>query len=111
MVVVTGGVSSNIARTARTLPPTSLYLEIDDEFQKRVLHSQAGAMSNKTYAKGVVDAVVKGGKRTLWRGNKSSLVWFARNWVGSWVFDWVLPGMFGLRRLAGIWRARERKEL
>lgn len=111
MVVVTGGVSSNIARTARTLPPTSLYLEIEDAFQKRLVHSQAGAMSNKTYAKGVVDEVVKGGRRTLWTGNKSWLIWFARNWLGSWAFDLVFPGMFGLRRLAGIVRARERADL
>ncbi|KAF7923647.1 hypothetical protein EAE99_006906 [Botrytis elliptica] len=109
MVIVTGGVQSNIARTPRTLPPSSLYLEIEDEFQTRVKHSQSGnAMPNMEYAKGVVDAVVNGGQRTLWRGNKTWIVWFARNWIGSWFFDLVLPGMFGLRRLEGLIRRRER---
>lgn len=67
-------------------------------------------MPNKEYAKGVVDAVVKGGQRTLWRGNKTWIVWFARNWIGSWVFDLVLPGMFGLRRLEGLVKGRGRNE-
>ncbi|CAD6448091.1 31c29551-f504-4d08-a620-fa8132705403 [Sclerotinia trifoliorum] len=107
MVVVTGGVQSNIARTPRALPPSSLYLDIEDEFQTRVVHSQsAGSMPNAEYAKGVVDAVVKGGVRTLWRGNKTWIVWFARNWLGSWFFDLVLPGMFGLRRLEALVRGR-----
>ncbi|ESZ90957.1 hypothetical protein SBOR_8650 [Sclerotinia borealis F-4128] len=107
MVVITGGVQSNIARVQRILPPTSLYLEIEDEFRKRVVHSQEGAMSNQVYAEGVVDTVAEGGRRTLWRGRRSWVVWFVRKWVGSWVFDVVLPGMFGLRRLGGLVRGRE----
>ncbi|QSZ31081.1 hypothetical protein DSL72_000642 [Monilinia vaccinii-corymbosi] len=108
MVVVTGGVQSNIARTKRTLPPSSLYLDIEDDFQRRVVHSQDGAMANREFARGVVDAVVRGGRRTLWRGNKSWLVWFARSWVGGWIFDLLLPSMFGLGRLGGLVRERER---
>ncbi|RAL63316.1 hypothetical protein DID88_004392 [Monilinia fructigena] len=108
MVVVTGGVQSNIARVQRILPPSSLYLEIEDDFRKRVVHSQDGAMPNVEYARGVVDAVVGGGKRTLWRGNKSWIVWFAKNWVGGWVFDLIFPRMFGLTRLGELVRARER---
>lgn len=107
MVVVTGGVQSNIARTQRTLPPSSFYLEIEDEFRTRVVHSQAGAMRNEVYAQGVVDCVVRGGCRTLWRGNRSWIVWFVRGWLGGWVFDRVLPGMFGLRRLARMVKGRE----
>lgn len=105
---MTGGVQSNIARVQRILPPSSLYLEIEDEFRKRVVHSQDGAMPNVEYARGVVDAVVGGGRRTLWRGNKSWIVWFAKNWVGAWIFDLILPRMFGLKRLGELVRARER---
>lgn len=61
--------------------------------------------------RGVVDAVVKGGQRTLWRGNKSWIVWFTRNWIGSWFFDLVLPGMFGLARLAKIVKEREGRKM
>jgi len=113
MVVVTGGVSSNIARTDRTLPPNSLYLDINEDYQRRVKHSQAGAMSNEVYAKGVVDGALarNGPKRTIWRGNKSWLIWFVRNWVGSWMFDRILPGMFGLVRLGKLWREKGGKAL
>jgi 1-acylglycerone phosphate reductase len=54
MVVVTGGIQSRIARTKRALPEGSLYLEVNDEFQRRVSHSQENAMPNQVYARGVV---------------------------------------------------------
>ena len=47
MVVITGGVKSRIARTERVLPENSLYLEVGKEFERRVLHSQEGAMPNE----------------------------------------------------------------
>ncbi|PBP23986.1 short chain dehydrogenase [Diplocarpon rosae] len=108
LVIVTGGVKSRIARTERRLAEGSLYLEIEKEFLKRVIHSQDGAMDTDIYAKGVVDEALKGTatKKWLWRGNKSSLIWWVSQWLGGWIFDWVIPGMFGLRRLKGIVRAR-----
>ncbi|CZT46549.1 related to 1-acyldihydroxyacetone-phosphate reductase [Rhynchosporium secalis] len=111
LVVITGGVQSRIARTDRVLVSDSLYLEIKGDFERRVKHSQDGAMGNEEYARGVVREALKGKatmKKWYWRGNKSWLVWFVSTWVGSWAFDWILPGMFGLRKLKGIVRARER---
>ncbi|CZS91911.1 related to 1-acyldihydroxyacetone-phosphate reductase [Rhynchosporium agropyri] len=111
LVVITGGVQSRIARTDRVLVSDSLYLEIKGDFERRVKHSQDGAMGNEEYARGVVREALKGKatmKKWYWRGNKSWLVWFVSTWVGSWAFDWILPGMFGLRKLKGIVRARAR---
>jgi 1-acylglycerone phosphate reductase len=109
LVVVTGGVKSRIARTSRVLPEGSLYLEVNEHYQHRLTHSQEGAMDAHVYAKGVVDAALAGKTpRTLWRGNKAWLVWFVRQWLGSWAFDWVLPGMFGLDKLKALVRSRGR---
>lgn len=66
-------------------------------------------MATDVYARGVVSEALKPAwrmKKWLWRGNKSFLVWFVDTWLGRWAFDWVLPGMFGLRRLKGIVRGR-----
>ncbi|KAI9050523.1 hypothetical protein LZ554_005684 [Drepanopeziza brunnea f. sp. 'monogermtubi'] len=109
LVVVTGGVKSRIARTERALPAGSLYVEIDADFQRRVKHSQEGAMAADVYAQGVVKEALRSGwatKKLYWRGNKSGLIWLVRNWIGAWVFDLVLPRMFGLGRLAKLIRAR-----
>lgn len=79
MVVVTGGVQSNIARTHRVLPDDSLYLPILSDFERRQKHSQEGAMSHDEYARGVVNAALKPKPtKWLWRGNKAFLVWFVR---------------------------------
>ncbi len=113
LVVITGGVKSNIARTGRILAKDSLYLDINEDFQRRVSHSQDGAMGNETYAKGVVAEALKPAwrqKKWLWRGNKALLVWFASSFLGSWIFDWVVPGMFGLDRLKRLVRARKARK-
>jgi len=101
MVVITGGVQSRIARTERILPDGSLYLPINKDFQRRVTHSQEGAMPNTTYARGVVRVALKGKpNKWLWEGAKVAMVRFARDWVGGWVFDLILPRMFGLVKLS-----------
>jgi 1-acylglycerone phosphate reductase len=103
MVVVTGGVQSNIARTPRTLPEGSLYLPISSDYIRRLTHSQEGAMSHDAYAKGVVAAALKEKPpKWLWRGNKALLIWFVWNYLGSWVFDWFMPRAFGLTKLKAL---------
>lgn len=111
LVVVTGGVQSNIARTHRELPAGSLYVEVDKEYQRRQKHSQEGAMSNDLYAKGVVAAALK--KKVpehLWRGNMAWAVWFVstffpQGFLGRWYF----PRAFGLERLATLFRAQKKE--
>jgi len=110
MVVVTGGVQSNIARRKRVLPPGSLYTDIVTDFERRTNHSQEGAMDNKDYARGVVnEALKKSPKKWVWRGHKSFLIWLASRWVGSWIFDMIFPRMFGLDRLKAIVSGRDKK--
>jgi 1-acylglycerone phosphate reductase len=107
MVVVTGGVQSRIARTDRVLREGSLYLEIDDEFQRKVKHNQEGAMPAQVYAKDVADAALKKSpKKWLLWGNKAFLIWFVRNWLGTWVFDLLILGWFGLDRLKRLVREK-----
>lgn len=111
LVVVTGGVKSRIARTERLLPDDSLYLEIKGDFGRRVTHSQAGAMGTETYAKGVVIEALKPvwrQRKWLWRGNMTFPVWLASRVIGAWVFDLVLPRMFGLNRLKWLLKSKKK---
>jgi 1-acylglycerone phosphate reductase len=110
MVVVTGGVKSRIARTERTLPEGSLYVDIEGEFEGRVTHSQKGAMDTREYARGVVrEALAKRPGKWVWLGNRVGIIRFVAGWIGGWVFDLVLPRMFGLVKLARLVRGRKKK--
>ncbi|TVY40823.1 NADPH-dependent 1-acyldihydroxyacetone phosphate reductase [Lachnellula occidentalis] len=112
MVVVTGGVRSRIARTERKLPEGSLYVGVEGEFGRRVTHSQEGAMEAGVYAERVVREALRGEpKKWFWEGNKARLVRFVQGWIGGWVFDWVMPRMFGLVRLKGLVRGEREKKV
>lgn len=109
LVIVTGGVQSNISRTHRILPEGSLYLPVDKDYQRRQKHSQEGAMSNDVYAHGVVEAALKPKPvKWLWRGNQAWKVWFVNSFLPHGVFDYVLPRMFGLDRLARIVKTQKK---
>lgn len=111
--VVTGGVQSRIARTDRTLQPNSLYGPVEDQYLRRVKHSQDGAMPHDAYARSVVAQVLygsapwrwlwpwaQGRKSWIWEGNKSWLIWLlVGGWAWSGVFDRMMTGMFKLSRL------------
>lgn len=87
LTIVTGGVKSNIARTDRQLPADSIYLPISTEYQRRTKHSQEVGMPNEKYAKSVVASVLGAGKgrRNIWNGYGSWLVWFATRFLPAWV--------------------------
>ena len=111
--VVTGGVQSRIARTDRTLKPNSIYAPIEEEYLRRVKHSQDGAMPNAAYARSVVTQILygsapwrwlwpwaRGQKSWIWEGNKSWLVWLlVGGWTWSGFLDRVMTRMFKLYRL------------
>ncbi|RDW67108.1 uncharacterized protein DSM5745_08974 [Aspergillus mulundensis] len=111
--VVTGGVQSRIARTPRILAPNSIYAPIEDQYNRRVTHSQDGAMAHTTYAKSVVAQVLygsapwrwiwpwaKGRKSWIWEGNKSWMIWlFMGGWAWTGLAHAVMTRMFGLNRL------------
>ena len=111
MVVVTGGVQSKIARTIRTLRKDSLYLEVAPEYERRLTHSQEGAMPSEEYARGVVSSALKRRpQKWLWRGSKWGRIWFIWTFFGAWVFDKALPRMFGLDRLKRWVLSREKSK-
>lgn len=118
LVVVTGGVKSNIARTERVLPEGSLYRGIEGSYQRRLKHSQEVGMETEVFAKEVVERVLgvgKGlwgrlgrgrwwGKEEIWAGAKWRFVWWAEvldTWVPGGVYGPVMGWMFGLGALKG----------
>lgn len=111
--VVTGGVQSRIARAQRTLLPNSLYTGIEDQYVRRVSHSQNNAMPHDAYARSVVAQILYGsapwrwiwpwaqGRKTwIWEGHRSWVVWLlSAGWAWSGLFGWIMTRMFGLSRL------------
>jgi len=101
VTIVTGGIQSNIARVQRTLPDGSYYIPVNAEYQRRLTHSQEGAMPNEAYAKSVVSHVLKSNPpRWVWEGNKAWSVWFVQRFLpfGT-IMDFVLSRMFNLGKL------------
>lgn len=100
VTVVTGGVTSNISRTHRTLPEGSIYLPIASEYERRQTHSQANAIPNEQYARSVLGQVLDRPSRdTIWEGGRSWLVWFFYCFAPRSVIDFVLSRMFHLEKL------------
>ncbi|KAL4956200.1 hypothetical protein BDW69DRAFT_93589 [Aspergillus filifer] len=111
--VVTGGVQSRIARTKRTLAPNSIYAPIEDQYTRRITHSQDGAMSHNAYARSVVAQVLygsapwrwiwpwaRGRKSWIWEGNKSWVIWlFLGGWAWTGLAHAAMTRIFGLNRL------------
>ncbi|KAI9758887.1 MAG: hypothetical protein M4579_002771 [Chaenotheca gracillima] len=100
-VIYTGGVKSRIARTDRQLAADSLYLPVEDQYQRRVTHSQDGAMPTNAFAQSVVGAVLKKSpSRKFWQGNMAWVAWFIHCFMPSSLWDIVFRRMFQLDRLA-----------
>jgi hypothetical protein len=86
VIIVTGGVKSNIARVDRTLPENSIYVPISPEYERRTKHSQEVGMPNEKYASSVVSQVLAGRKtRNIWEGSSSWLVWFVSTFLPTWI--------------------------
>ncbi|KAH8694909.1 short chain dehydrogenase/reductase-like protein [Talaromyces proteolyticus] len=110
MVVVTGGVKSRITRTKRVLSDTSIYLPISDEFERRVTHSQEGAMPNEVYAASVVKQTLAARPpKWFWQGNRSWIIWFFDTFFGKRFWDWIFPYIFGLHKLSKILKGENKK--
>ncbi|PWW79855.1 NAD(P)-binding protein [Tuber magnatum] len=113
MVIVTGGVKTNIARHGTTLRPGSIYMPILDFFHKRVTDSQNGAMDRDAYARSVVAQVTKPDWRKpawFWEGNKVTIVWLMRTFLWSTAFDFRMMRVFGLFKLKSIVTAEKSKK-
>ena len=109
MVVVTGGVKSNISRTRRELPEGSLYLPLDAEYQRRQQHSQEGAMETTAYAEGVVKATLRAKPtRSLWSGHQAWNVWLLLTLMPRVFWDYYFTNVFNLTKLAKIVKAQKK---
>jgi len=109
IVVVTGGVKSQIARYANDtkLASNSLYLPIDSYFQKRLHHSQESAVPADVYAKSVVVEILKENPSPwLYKGYFASLTWIIDTFMPKSFWDYFVPKMFGLTELKKIWDGR-----
>ncbi|KAE8349810.1 hypothetical protein BDV28DRAFT_140433 [Aspergillus coremiiformis] len=116
ITVITGGVQSRIARVKYTLVSNSLYAPIEEEYNRRVTHSQDGAMPHTAYAKSVVIQILygsapwrwlwpwaQGRKSWIWEGNKSWLVWFlSGGWAWTGMFHYAMTRMFKLHKLRAM---------
>jgi len=103
MVVVTGGVKSNLARVDRTLGSDSLYLPIKGEYLRRVKHSQEVGIDNVEYAKQVVREAIKiRPKTSIWKGGFALPVWFLSRFVGLWLFEMFFRRVFGVTKLKRV---------
>jgi 1-acylglycerone phosphate reductase len=102
VTIVTGGVVSNIARTDRNLPRDSIYIPIEEDYRRRLTHSQSSGIPNEQYAKSVVSQLLASPKKdTIWEGGKVWLVWFALTFLPRWVQDEWMTRSFNLWKLRG----------
>ncbi|CAE6496465.1 unnamed protein product [Rhizoctonia solani] len=101
MLVVTGGVKSNIANNSQfTLPPTSLFQAYLHNIITRIQSSQTGpSMPTADYAKGVVNAALRkgGAPRVLEIGAHTSLFKVFK-WLPRGLVMWILWRKFGKLR-------------
>lgn len=81
ITVVTGGVKSNIANTPRSLPADSLFVPLNEEYTRRLKHSQEVGVENEKYAAYVVPRVIGTKRRTVWAGYGAWLIWFASTFL------------------------------
>ena len=107
ITVVTGGVKSRIARVQRTLREDSTYKQLEEDYQRRQIHSQEVGMRTEAYAKEVVEKVLKAEgwlwrTRTIWAGGSSGTVRWLRWVLPDVVSDWVIARMFGFNKLRGV---------
>ncbi|KAF9762204.1 hypothetical protein IL306_003497 [Fusarium sp. DS 682] len=111
MVALTGTVRSNIAsRTHRSLPQNSLYMPVQDFFQRRLTFSQRTAtMPTEVYARKLVTAALKGegylggliGGTPDWfyAGGMATKVWIL-SCLPQWLNEGVVGWFFGIGKLS-----------
>ena len=111
ITVVTGGVKSRIARVKRSLQEDSAYKQLEDDYQKRQIHSQQVGMESEIYAKEVVKKILEADgwlwrTKTIWAGGSAGTV----RWL-SWILpetisEWIFARMFGFNKLQGVEREK-----
>ena len=104
ITVVTGGVKSNIARIERNLPEDSRYAMLRPQYERRQKHSQEVGMVTAEYAQYVVNKIMGArgylwNQKSIWAGSNSTMIWWFGILFPEGVYDPLMSGMFGLRKL------------
>jgi 1-acylglycerone phosphate reductase len=114
--ISTGGVKTNLSPNSITrwdlkLPPSSVYMPIEQHFKKRQGYSNANAIPASEYAKQVVNAV-DGARRSgwIWKGYFAFGAWALSTFAWRTVFDIFMRRAFGLEELRSLVRARKKRE-
>lgn len=77
VIIVTGGVVSQLARVDRVLAPNSLYLPVEADYIRRTRHSQEVGIPADKYANQVVSKLaIKNPPREIWAGYGARMIWF-----------------------------------
>ncbi|EJD40403.1 NAD(P)-binding protein [Auricularia subglabra TFB-10046 SS5] len=114
VTLITGGVTSNIAKNnaGQPLSSDSLYAPISDEIMKRRHgRSQRGAMPATTYARNVVATVLK--RRSpawYWIGNWALTAWIISTFLPRRGFDYFVSEAVGLNILAKMVRQQRKSQ-
>ena len=102
--ICTGGVKTSLAANSIAtydlhLPPTSLYLPIEEFFKKRQGYSNVNAIPAEKYARQVVSAVGRArASGWIWRGYFAFGAWFLSTFLWREVFDIFMLNAFGLKK-------------
>ena len=115
VVVVAGGVKSQLARLHRELPEGSRYRGVKAEYERRQVYSLQGAMETEVFAERVVGDLLGfrerwlGGRRMVWRGNQAWKVWFLGMVMPRVFWDWIFSRMFGLWKIGEKGKGEEKR--
>ena len=111
IVVVTGGVKSNICRTHRELSESSMYLPLDAEYKRRQLHPQEVGMDTAVYAAKVVKAVLEPyPAHSVWKGSQASKVWLLLTIFPRIFWDYYFAMLFNMGKLAKFVKAQRKND-
>ncbi|KAL3705705.1 NADPH-dependent 1-acyl dihydroxyacetone phosphate reductase [Talaromyces marneffei ATCC 18224] len=112
MVCMVGVVHSNVHnREHRSLPPTSVYLPVQDVYEQRLqFANRSDAVDTHVFAETVVSNALKsevpwflrnwvGRPDWLWCGAMARPLWWGYSFFGEWLIDYVCSKMFDLGKL------------
>ena len=103
IVVVTGGVRSNLCRTHRELSESSMNLPFDAEYMRRQLHPQEVVMDTAVYAAKVVRAVLKPyPANSVWKGSQASKVWLLLTVFPRIFWDYYFAMLFNMGKAGKV---------
>ncbi|KAJ5260472.1 hypothetical protein N7478_012077 [Penicillium angulare] len=94
-IVVSGRVQSRLSRIKRTLKPDSLYKPMEEEYARRVEHSQGDATPADQFAATIVPQLLLAKPPLwVWEGKQSWTVWFLDGFVPRSRVHSIFLGLF-----------------